>query len=103
MKELAARPQPRAIDLFHPTAVYEEAAIGKLRADSAASGVRLHLLVDRQDGRLDGARLRQTVPDWSQASVWFCGPPRFGQALRADRVAHGLPPSRFHQELFEMR
>jgi ferredoxin-NADP reductase len=43
------------------------------------------------------------VPDWASASLWFCGPRRFGQVLREDFVARGLPPGRFHQELFEMR
>jgi len=103
MKHLAASPQDAVIDLFHPTAVYEQAAIDKLTADARAAGVRWHLLVDARDGRLDGARLRSEVPDWRAASVWFCGPARFGESLRADLVAHGLPAARFHQELFELR
>lgn len=104
MKHLAAQPgHGQQIDLFHPTAVYDETAIAKLRADAAAAGVRLHVLVDARDGRLDGARLRAAVPAWQQASIWFCGPSAFGRALRRDLVAHGLPRGRFHQELFEMR
>lgn len=104
MKQLAATPgHGFVVDLFHPTAVYEVAAIAKLKADARAAGVRLHLLVDERDGRLDGARLRAAVPDWRDASVWFCGPPHFGSTLRRDLVAHGLPRARFHQELFEMR
>jgi predicted ferric reductase len=54
----------------------------------------LHVLVDARDGRLNGDRIRAAVPDWASASLWFCSPPAFGRALRADR---------FHQELFEMR
>jgi ferredoxin-NADP reductase len=65
--------------------------------------VRLHLLVDSKDGRLNGERIRAVIPEWQSASIWFCGPPRFGQALREDFLAHGLPPERFHQELFQMR
>lgn len=103
MKQLGAEDPRGAIDLFHATTVHETAAIDKLEADARAAGVRLHLLVDARDGLLSGARLRAALPDWAEASVWFCGPPRFGQALRADLVAHGLPPARFHQELFEMR
>ena len=48
-------------------------------------------------------RIRQTVPDWRDADVWFCGPAGFGQALKRDLTALGLPGARFHQELFEMR
>ena len=103
MRHLAAEGGRGTVDLFHTTTVFERAAIDKLEADARAAGVRLHLLVDARDGLLSGERLRAALPDWRDASIWFCGPPRFGQALRADLLAHGLPPARFHQELFEMR
>lgn len=91
------------IDLFHPSAQRDPVALDKLRADAEAAGVRLHLFVDAQDGRMDGPRLRALVPDWQNASVWFCGPVPFGRALRLDLTTHGLPPDAFHQELFQMR
>jgi predicted ferric reductase len=103
LKHRATTPDAKAIDLFHPTADFEQAAIDRLTADAAAAGVRLHLLVDGKDGRLNGELIRTAVPDWRSASFWFCGPPGFGQALREDFSAHGLPPERFHQELFQMR
>ncbi len=100
----ASRPRAQAIDLFHTTADWSDDAIAKLTADAAAAGVRLHVLHDPQDGRLTGDRIRAEVPDWQQASIWFCGPPGFGAALRQDFARHGLPTGRrFHQELFEMR
>lgn len=102
-KELAATPGMKEIDLFHPTADFEPAAIEKLKADAAAAGVRLHLLVSGQGGRLDGNAIRAAVPDWQSASIWFCGPPGFGQSLREDFVANGFSPRHFHQELFQMR
>ncbi|MNZ95735.1 Flavohemoprotein [compost metagenome] len=61
------------------------------------------MLVSGRDGRLNAERLCQQVPDWRDASVWFCGPAGFGQALRQDLVARGLPVADFHQELFDMR
>ncbi|EER62045.1 Ferric reductase domain protein transmembrane component domain [Acidovorax delafieldii 2AN] len=103
LKHRAANPDTRTIDLFHPSADFEQAAIDRLTADAAAAGVRLHLLVDGKDGRLNGERIRTAVPHWRSASVWFCGPAGFGQALRDDFCANGLPDERFHQELFEMR
>ena len=103
MKRLGVVPAQASIDLFHPTAIHEPAAIAKLTADASAAGVRLHLLVDAKDGRLDGDRIRAEVPDWATASLWFCGPRPFGEALRKDFLTRGLPPARFHQELFEMR
>jgi predicted ferric reductase len=93
----------REIDLFHSTAVADEAALARMRADAEAAGIRLHILVDARDGRLSGERLRAAVPRWRESSVWFCGPASFGQALRKDLTAHGLPADAFHQELFEMR
>ncbi|MFP5467628.1 MAG: ferric reductase-like transmembrane domain-containing protein [Gammaproteobacteria bacterium] len=103
LKHRVSNPDPRTIDLFHPTADYDQAAIDRLTADAAAAGVTLHLLVDDKDGRLNGERIRAAVPQWRSASLWFCGPPGFGQALREDFCANGLPPERFHQELFQMR
>jgi predicted ferric reductase len=111
MKQLAmdrqaysGRPHSQAVDLFHTTADYNEQALSRLRADAEAAGVRLHILHDPRDGRLTGDRIRDAVPDWREASVWFCGPPGFGAALRDDFARHGLPVAeRFHQELFSMR
>lgn len=95
---------PPEIDLFHTTAEYDENAISKLTADAEAAKIRLHVLVDARDGFLTGDRLRAAVPDWRNASIWFCGPAGFGKVLRRDFAAHGLPvDKRFHQELFAMR
>ena len=104
LKQLALEADHQySIDLFHPSTEYSPQAIDKLRADAAAAGVRLHLLVADQNGRLSGERLRKEVPDWQAASVWFCGPTGFGRALRSDLLTHGLKPEDFHQELFQMR
>lgn len=104
MKQLAEHPNPQQqVDLFHPSAQYSELAFTELAQDADASGVKLHVLLDQRDGRLDGQRLRETVPDWKEASIWFCGPAGFGQALRDDLVSHGMNPKNFHQELFQMR
>ncbi|MBS0291867.1 MAG: ferric reductase-like transmembrane domain-containing protein [Proteobacteria bacterium] len=100
----SGRPRVQQIDLFHTTADWSEDAIAMLRADADAAGIRLHVLHDARDGRLTGERIRQAVPHWQQASLWFCGPAGFGAALRRDFAAHGLPVDRrFHQELFAMR
>ncbi len=103
LKALAQTPDGKAIDLFHTTAVYDAEAIGLLERDAQAANVPMHVLWDERDGRLDAERIRQTVPDWREADVWFCGPTGFGQALKRDLTAMGLPEGRFHQELFEMR
>lgn len=104
--ERRAKPdrKPSAIDLFHTTADYDETAIAKLKTDAEAANIRLHVLVDARDGLLTGDRIRAAVPEWRAASFWFCGPAGFGDALRKDFAAQGLPVERqFHQELFAMR
>ncbi len=111
MKQLAMdrqgypdRPNAQAIDLFHTTADWSDEAIARLAADAEAAGVRLHVLHDPRDGLLTGARIRDTVPEWREASIWFCGPAGFAAALREDFARHDLPINeRFHQELFAMR
>ena len=92
------------IDLFHPTSDFSADAIAKLTADAERAGVRLHVLHDARHGRLNGDRIRAEIPDWREASLWFCGPARFGDALRHDFAARGFPvKEHFHQELFAMR
>ena len=103
MKALAAQPDGKSIDLFHPTAVYDDHAIGLMTRDAEAAGVRLHVLWSERDGLLNAARLTGLVPEWRDADVWFCGPAPFGRSLKKDLIAMGLPESRFHQELFQMR
>ena len=103
LKALAQTPDSKAIDLFHTTAVYDPEAIGLLERDAQAANVPLHVLWDERDGRLDAERICQSVPDWREADVWFCGPAGFGQALKQDLTAMGLPEARFHQELFALR
>ena len=103
MKALAQAPDGKTIDLFHATAEYDADAIGLLERDAQAAGVRLHVLWDARDGLLDARRIAAAVPQWHEADVWFCGPAAFGQALRRDLLALGLPAEQFHQELFQMR
>ena len=103
LQTLAQTPDGKAIDLFHTTAVYDAEAINLLERDAQAANIPLHVLWDKRDGRLDAERICKTVPDWRDADVWFCGPARFGQALKRDLTAMGLPERRFHQELFALR
>lgn len=103
MKQLGQSPDGRSIDLFHSVRDIAPEARELLDADVAASGVNLHLMLDGRDAPLTGERLRAMLPDWASASVWFCGPAAFGDALRRDLVAHGLPAGAFHRELFDMR
>lgn len=95
---------PQTVDLFHSTADIDEEAFAKLAADAKFANVQLHILVDTRDGFLTGKRIREVVPQWREASMWFCGPVGFGEVLRKDFAAQGFPVvQRFHQEQFAMR
>jgi predicted ferric reductase len=97
-------PDGQQVDLFHTTADVDEEALAKLAADARSANVRLHVLIDERDGRLTGERIRALVPEWRDASIWFCGPAGFGEALKQDLAAQDFPVNeRFHQELFAMR
>lgn len=103
MKQLSQAPHDMEIDLYHAIPFEHPGAGDKIAADVQASNVRLHVNVDTRHGFLTGARLREEIPDWKSASIWFCGPAKFGDDLKKDLVANGLAKSDFHQELFNMR
>lgn len=103
MKALAQVPDGKSIDLFHSTADYDETAIALLEQYAQAAGVRLHVLWNQRDGRLDAERICQVVKGWQEADVWFCGPAAFGDSLQQGMAARGMPGARFHREIFEMR
>jgi len=103
MKHLSSTPEDKIVHLFHSTSKFDEAVINNLKEDAKNASVNLHLFVSSKDGRLNGNKIREAVPKWKNASVWFCGPAKFGEALRDDFIAQGLNPKDFHQELFEMR
>ena len=103
MQALCQQPASQPVDFFHATSANAPAAMQRLAASAQAAGVQLHLLRQPEDGRLDAQRLASSVPDWREADIWFCGPAAMGRQLRAGLLAMGLPASRFHQELFQMR
>ncbi|MDO5666264.1 MAG: ferric reductase-like transmembrane domain-containing protein [Alcaligenaceae bacterium] len=103
MQYLRTQAGSKNIVLFHPTASSDQEALGHLQSYAAQAGVRLHIVIDGRDPLLSGQRIRELVPEWLSASIWFCGPAGFGDALKKDFKAQGLPVKHFHQELFNMR
>ncbi len=105
MRALAASNAPHPeVHLFHTTREVDPDALAHLEDDAKAAGVHFHLVVSGRDKRLTAAGIREAVPHWREASVWFCGPAGHGTSLKRDFAAAGLPVAeRFHQELFQMR
>lgn len=77
--------------------------VERVRSLSESAGVNLHVISSDQGKSLTANLIMQTVPEWNQAHFWFCGPGPMGVQLRKKLVVAGLPDSRFHQELFDMR
>ncbi len=91
------------VHLFYTSQNQHEEGLGKLSALAQDARVDCHFLHTPRDGYLTGEKVRATVPEWTNASIWFCGPAAFGEAIRSDFAAHGLKPRSFHQELFAWR
>ncbi len=103
MQELAKQPDGKTIDLFHATASRDTEPVEQLRKLAESAHVLLRVWVAAEDGRMTGNDIRQVVPQWKDADIWFCGPAEFGKDLRKDFLAEGLPAKAFHQELFNLR
>ncbi|MDW6003596.1 ferredoxin reductase family protein [Vibrio mangrovi] len=69
---------------------------------SRLSNVEFHIVTSGTQGRLSIQTIEKTIR-LSTGSVSFCGPEGFGDQLREQLVASGLPPSNFHREYFRMR
>ena len=72
-----------------------------LEALCQQAGVRLHRRLTDQQGPLDPAEIEARLKP--NASVWFCGPAGWGEALAKTLTGNGLPREAFHREAFEFR
>ena len=65
------------------------------------AGVRLHRRLTDEQGPLNPADIQARLKPG--ASVWFCGPAGWGEALAKTLTGNGLPRNAFHREAFEFR
>lgn len=91
------------VDLFYSTQGVSADVLARLRGMAEAGAVRLHVIDTGHDGLLDAPEIMDKVPDWANASLWFCGPAGFGDALERGFTDAGLPRDRFHREAFDFR
>jgi predicted ferric reductase len=103
LKQLIRVSRTDPIDLFYATNAPDAGFMAPIRQLAQQTGVAFHLVDGSKHDRLTIEKLAAMVPEWKQADVWFCGPSGFGDTMRRAMIAQGLPASRFHQELFEMR
>lgn len=103
LQALTPEPQPNRIVFYLCVRNDDTEIVQTIRTLCAQKGVNLHTVVSGKDASLNAERIRQENANWQQAHIWFCGPGGLGAAIRQGLVAHGLKPSSFHQELFDMR
>jgi predicted ferric reductase len=53
-------------------------------------------------GRVDGAMIKELVPDFAERDVYICGPPPMMSALVSDLSARNLTPNQLHYERFSL-
>lgn len=68
-----------------------------------STGVSLHHVDSKKDGRLSVAQIQAQVGDLSKCSFWFCGPERFGESIISDLKSVGFDLRNFHFDNFDMR
>ncbi|MBS1169102.1 MAG: Ferric reductase domain protein transrane component domain protein [Burkholderiaceae bacterium] len=103
MRERARQSDGKVIELFYSTSTHNPAFAAELSRTAAEAKVQLHYRSSKQDGRFDLETILNSVPEWREADVWFCGPESFGAMLQQGFANAGVPEKRFHRELFEMR
>jgi len=105
LQALAEQPvdTQRPIHLFYTLREADREFIDLLRNLTDRARVHFHLVLTGRDMALNARRICETVTDYREAQVWFCGPADFGRELHQDLADLGLPAGKFHQELFNMR
>lgn len=91
------------VDFFYCVATEADAGFPAGLEDLCQrAGVTLHRRVDSRDGRIGADEIGGLARHAS--SVWFCGPPAWGKALRKDlRDGYGVRSHNFHAEAFQFR
>src|SRR5690606_18658895 len=90
MQALAVEPDGRQIDLFYVTQLPDPIFVERVQKRAEEAGVTLHLHVKGRDPRLTADVVREMLPDWCEASIWFCGPAGMGDELQAALQKAGL-------------
>lgn len=103
MAERAKEQDLKPVTLFYCTKKTHPQKLAQLQQMAIEAKVDLHVFNASNDEFLNDEKLRSLVPNWQQASLWFCGPAAFGSSLKEELIKQGFSSSCFHQELFEFR
>jgi predicted ferric reductase len=91
----------RSVDVFYVVRRREDALFrGEIENHA---GLRLHLVVTSESGRLTAERIAATVGRLDDVDVYLCGPEQMTTGLAAGFRMLGVPATAIHLELAEFR
>ena len=93
----------KSVVLFYSYSDTDDCLIQELKRRAINAGVTLYLTDTRSSPRLRCEDVLKRVNDFSESSVWYCGPLVFGKQLELAFTQANLPQGRFHRELFDFR
>jgi predicted ferric reductase len=91
----------RSVDLFYVVR-HREDALFRAEIENHA-GLRLHLVVTSESGRLTAERIAATVGRLEDVDVYLCGPEPMTTGLAAGFRRLGVPAAAIHRELAAFR
>jgi predicted ferric reductase len=95
-------PSP-SVTLFFSTQNAAPALVERIQAVAEAADIRLRIIDTGKNPLFKPEDIPAEVPDWSDASYWFCGPPGMGDAVFGYLAGRGIPKARLHREAFQFR
>lgn len=106
MSESLSKSEKRKIHLVHCVRDIDEAVDNEKLIEKAADldGFTYHVHNSKDDGRIDAAKLSETVPfEVNGSDLWFCGPPGLRSAIVSGLKKAGNKLRRMEFERFEFR
>jgi predicted ferric reductase len=103
LEKLAARPELQRPAKLYFCAPQSHPLVERVKMLCRRARVDFQLVDATRDGPLQLPQAMIPVSNKHQASLWFCGPQGFGDALETAWRAAGWKSTRFHREYFAFR
>ncbi|AGH79998.1 oxidoreductase [Psychromonas sp. CNPT3] len=93
----------KSVTLYYCTKKPSKTLTLELRKEAKLANIDLKIIDTRSDPLLTITMLNDSHKNLNAHSIWFCGPTRFSDKLKADLIALNYNLQLFHQEYFSMR
>lgn len=91
------------VTLYYCTQAPSSTFIHEIETLARKANIEFHLIDNRIRQHLTVADITQQQGPLDNHSVWFCGPIRFGEALKSQLKSEQFDLKHFHTELFNLR